>query len=136
MVAGMKIVSTFKYLGLNLHTTVTATAKAAIEQIHKYVSIIRNKARTGVEGLDNAVISAYARSLYLFMIPPLIANNLCTERELIDNWVRLEKKTLGAAHSVSNVQFFSLTDAGAKSAVTQALMLSRRIKGAMETKTY
>jgi hypothetical protein len=72
----MKIVEKFKYLGLELGTTKLEIEKNARTQVQKYVAIVHGKVNTGDEGCNNAVVSAYARSLFLFMMPPLVANNI------------------------------------------------------------
>ena len=76
VICGMKIVEKFKYLGLELGSTKAEIEKNARTQVQKYVSIVHGKVNTGDEGCNNAVVSAYARSLFLFMMPPLVANNI------------------------------------------------------------
>lgn len=50
------------------------------------------KTQTGDEGCDNSIVSAYARSLYLFMLPPLVANQILGLEEITQIWTNLGKR--------------------------------------------
>jgi hypothetical protein len=75
----MPIKTTFKYLGLNLATTKSEIVKNVKAQTLKYINHVNSRACTGNKSIDNAIRSAYAKSLFLFMIPPVLANNLMSE---------------------------------------------------------
>lgn len=88
----MPIRTTFKYLGLELATTKAEILKNVKAQVVRYSNHMNGKACTEVPGIDNAIRSAYAKSLFLFMMPPLIANNLISEKDLQLFWAEISKK--------------------------------------------
>ncbi len=96
-----------------------------------YVANVGSKTCTGDKSCDNTIVSAYARSLFLFMVPPLVANDILGEAEARKIWVDLGKKMGGVPQTVNSQLWTNLTFEGDKCAVIQCMDLARRLKSSL-----
>jgi hypothetical protein len=101
------------------------------------VKVIKGRTSTGRKDIDNAILSAYGRSLFLFFLPPLIANQMITDKEQKLWWTRMIKLVSDIPKGHNNQQVFNMTDEGPKCAVTQANDIARKLKKSMnKTKNF
>jgi len=68
------------------------------------------KACTEVPDIDNAIRSVFAKSLFLFMMPPLIANNLISEKDLQLFCAEISKKFFNIPKDTSGRVHFNMND--------------------------
>ena len=87
-----------------------------------------HKAHTGNHGIDTSVLSAYAKSLCMFLLPPLVANDLMTYADLCKLWASLGKKVDGIAKHISARTYLNLTAGGPKGAPMLIYNLGRGLR--------
>ena len=98
----IKIAAGVKYLGLHISTVNAETVKLVTAQVRKYVDYVSHRSHTGNIGLENSIQAAYAKSLCLFMLPPLVAADLMNLDEINRLCASIAKKIDGVASHVDH----------------------------------
>lgn len=125
---GINIVPTVKYLGLMIEPQLKDTVTAVRQQVRKYVDVFKAKTKTGIDGLDKSIVSAYIKSLCCCFLPPLVAIGALTKDDISQMVASMGKQAAGIQRSVPNRVYNSLNEGGPNGTVAQVMAEGAKLK--------
>lgn len=108
--------------------TTAGTVIEVKQQIRKYVDYFKAKTHPGVEGLDKSIRSAYAKSMILYFLPPLVAIGALTLADVSQLVASLGKSVDGVQKAVPNRAYNSLEEGVANGTIAQVMSAANKLK--------
>jgi hypothetical protein len=112
---------------MQVTTTQIGTVNAVRAQVQRYVNHVGSKAKTGVESLDTSMRAAYAKSLCLFLLPPLVANLMINIDDVHKIVASLGKKMEGVAKQTNHKVYINLREGGQDGTPAQVMAAGAKL---------